>query len=153
MTARSGGDFRALMVWTLASALVAGLILGLDRVVRLDWPADLWPWVLMTLYGLWIAGPAASIVAFLRFLPGVGRVIGPGFLRFWGVTLVLAELGLAGIVIGVWLNSGGHGFNPLKLVSAFAVLLALVSAGTGAIYWGLAVALRAVPAACLRTDE
>lgn len=153
MDGRQGSDVRALMVWTLASAVIAGLILVLGQVVRLDWPPAVWPWVMLSFYALWIAGPSASVVGFLRFLPGVGRVIGPGFLRFWAATLVLAELGLAGIVIGVWLTTGDHGFNPLKLVSAFAVLLALVSAGAGAIYWGLAAALRAVPAGCLRADD
>lgn len=152
MSLRRGGDLRALFAWTLSGGLTALGITGLDRATRLDWPADLWPWVLLTLYALWLAGPAASLVALARLLPPIGRKIGPGFLRFWLATVVLAELALAGIVVGVWLNTGDHGFNPLKLVSAFAVLLALVSAVSGAIYWGLAAALRAEPAACFRAD-
>lgn len=152
MEARRGSDGRALLVWTLASAATAGLILLLDRAVRLDWPPVLWPFVLMTLYALWMAGPAASLVAFLRFVPWVGPRIGPGFWRFWAATALLAELALAGVVIGVWLHTGDHGFTPVKLVSAFAVLLAVVSAVAGAIYWGLAALLRAVPAGCFRAD-
>ena len=152
MTDRRGGDGRALIVWTLATLIVVGLILLFDRLVRLDWPAGVWPFVLMGLYALWLAGPAASLVAFLRLLPGVGPLIGPGFLRLWLTTLVLAELGFAIVVGFVILRTGSGGFDPWKLVSAFAVLLALVSAGTGAIYWGLAAALRPVPAACFRSD-